>query len=62
MITAFQKMIASVRKKDITDTSKVEFVDKCPVSYSSRTCHPSCNWWNGTKCVYPTLLYKRSTQ
>ena len=62
MITGFKKMITSIVRKDITDTMKGRLMDNCPLSYSSEICHPSCNWWNGTKCTHPLLLYKKVSQ
>ena len=62
MIIGFKKMITSIGigKKDITDTMKGRLIDNCPLSYSSEICHPSCNWWSGTKCTYPTPLYRKA--
>ncbi len=59
MIIGLKKMITSagIGKKDITDTMKGRLMDTCPLSSSFEKCHPSCNWWSGTKCIYPTALY-----
>ncbi len=64
MITGFKKTIASIGigKKDITGTMKGRLVDNCPLSYSSKVCHPSCNWWIETKCTYPTAPYRKASQ
>ena len=62
MIIGFKKMITSIGKKDMADTMKGRLVDNCPLSYSSKICHPSCNWWSGTKCTYPTPLSRKAPQ
>ena len=48
-------------KKDKTYAKAKILVDKCPLFDSLRICHPVCNWWNGTKCTYPTLLYRKAS-
>ena len=64
MITGLKKMITSngIGKKDITDTKKGRLIDNCPLFYSSKICHPSCNWWSGTKCTYPMPLCRKASQ
>ncbi len=61
MIIGFRKMITSIGKKDIIYTKKERFVDNCPLSPYSKICHPSCNWWSGTKCIYPALLCRKAS-
>jgi hypothetical protein len=64
VITGLKKMITSngIGKKDITDTMEGRLVDNCPLFYSSKICHPSCNWWSGTKCTYPMPLCRKASQ
>lgn len=62
MVIDFKKMITSIEKKDMTDTMKGRLMDNCPLSYSSKIYHPSYNWWNGTKCTYPSSLFGRDRQ
>lgn len=49
-----------IRKKNITNTMRGVLVDNCPLSYSSKICHPSCNWWSGIRCTYPASVPRKA--